>query len=96
MHEEKMSFLELPGNSECSYMIHRLAVWMSMFLGVKSAPLRIVIVTSARRPPVERCLSRLSKRKRKTFHALHPVRHLHHKNNLVQNLCSTEFHFEFS
>lgn len=28
-----MSFLELPSNSECSYMIHRLAVWMSMFLG---------------------------------------------------------------
>lgn len=47
MHEEKMSFLELPGNSECSYMIHRLAVWMSMFLGVKSTPLQIVIVTSS-------------------------------------------------
>lgn len=44
MQEEKMSFLEHPGNSECSYMIHRLAVWMSMFLGVKSAPLRIVIL----------------------------------------------------
>ena len=47
MHEEKMSFLELPGNSECSYMIHRLAVWMSMFLDVKSTPFRIVIVTSS-------------------------------------------------
>jgi len=44
---KKMSFLELPGNSECSYMIHRLAVWMSMFVGVKSTPLRLVIVTSS-------------------------------------------------